>query len=166
MSQASWEPYRVILDYEALQEAFIDRVEDLNVSRLTIDEAGGFTPGHASKLLCNPPIKKLGPASLEKMLKATGLILIAAVDDERFAPVKAQMMPRKRIVRAAKRMPGEMQKSPINIEEVLKTAMQARMREIGLKGNKSVKRRAKIMKKRARQRAATHAARMRWSKAK
>lgn len=100
----AYELYRVILDYEALQEAFIDRIEDLNVSRITIDEVGGFTGGHSSKLLCQPPIKNLGPTSLAKMLKATGLVLIAVVDDERFAAVKAQMSPRKRPVQAKARI--------------------------------------------------------------
>lgn len=91
-----FEIYRVVTDMEGLHEAFIDRVEDLNVTRLAIDEAGGFTGGHSAKLLCNPPIKNIGKVSLGKLLKATGMALVMVVDDERFAPVRAEMAKRKR----------------------------------------------------------------------
>lgn len=93
-----FEIYRVVTDMEGLHEAFIDRVEDLNVTRLAIDEAGGFTGGHSAKLLCNPPIKNIGKVSLGKLLKATGMALVMVVDDERFAPVRAEMAQRKRPV--------------------------------------------------------------------
>jgi hypothetical protein len=91
-----YELYRVILDYEALHEGFIDRIEDLDVTRRSIDVAGKFTPGYSAKLLCNPPIKLLGKESLGKMLKATGLALVLVIDDERFAPVKLNLEKRKR----------------------------------------------------------------------
>lgn len=98
--EGRFEIYRVVLDYEALHEGIIDRVEDLNVSRITLDEEGGFQPGYASKLLCNPPMKNLGPKTLGGMLKATGMALVLVVDDERFAATKAQMSKRKRTVPA------------------------------------------------------------------
>jgi hypothetical protein len=91
-----WEPYRVITDYEALIEACSDRAEDLDISRITIDEAGGFTSGYAAKLLCNPPMKTMGHGSLGKMLKALGLVLVAVVDDERFEETKSQLVKRRR----------------------------------------------------------------------
>jgi len=100
MVDDKYEVYRVVLDYEALLEGFTDRIEDLNVSRITIDEAGEFTPGHSSKILCNPPMKMLGMRTLGKMLKATGMALVLVVDDERFAPIKAQMSKRRRRVPA------------------------------------------------------------------
>jgi len=105
MTAPNWEPYRVVTvgpdpedAYNALQEAFIDRIEELNVSRITVNEAGGFTSGYSEKLLCVPPMKTLGKGTLGNMLKATGLALIVVVDDERFAEVKAQMQRRKRSV--------------------------------------------------------------------
>lgn len=88
--------YRVILDYEALHEMFRDRVEDLNTSRDSIDVAGKFTPGYAAKLLCNPPMRMLSRESLGKMLDATGMVLVAVVDDIRFAAVKSTLAVRKR----------------------------------------------------------------------
>jgi|SRR6202034_620589 len=163
MNAPPYELYRVITDYEALQEGFIDRVEDLNVPRGEVDAAGGFTPGHASKLLCSPPIKLLGRESLGKMLKATGMALILAIDDQRFAPIKAQLVKRRR--RVAPSMRSNVQENPVNIEEVVKKALSERTREMR-KSDSSEKRRMRRHKQRARQRKASHAARKRWSRRK
>lgn len=103
-ARMGYELFRIVTDYEALQEAFIDRIEDLNVSRIAIDEAGGFTPGYSAKLLCQPPVKRLGAGTLDKMLRATGMALILVIDDERFAEVKAALSKRKRKVRAVARI--------------------------------------------------------------
>ena len=102
--EGRFEVYRIVTDMEALYEGFIDRVEDLGVTRLAVDEAGGFTGGHSAKILCTPPIKHLGKISLPKMLKATGMALILVIDDERFAPVKAKMAKRKKHMRAVARI--------------------------------------------------------------
>ncbi len=93
-----WEPYRVITDAEALLEMFIDRIEDMNVSRITIDETGGFTPGYSAKLLCQPPMKTMANESFTRMLKATGIVLVAVVDDDRFAAIKEHLVKRRRRV--------------------------------------------------------------------
>jgi len=94
MTENRYELYRVVTDWAALHEAFADRVEDLQVSRLEIDEAGGLATGHTGKLLCDPPIKSIGRKSLPKLLKATGMALVLVVDDERFAPIKAKYLSR------------------------------------------------------------------------
>jgi hypothetical protein len=101
---SSWEPYRIITDLEGLREVFCDRAEDLNISRVTIDEAGGLTPGYSSKLLCEPPMKPLTNENIPKMLKATRLVLIAVIDDERFAATKTELSTRKRKFRAVARI--------------------------------------------------------------
>ena len=62
----------------------------------SIDAAGKFTPGYAAKLLCNPPMRMLSRESLGKMLDATGMVLVAVVDDARFAVVKSTLAVRKR----------------------------------------------------------------------
>jgi hypothetical protein len=94
-----FEPYRVILDYEALEDGFLDRIEDLNVPFPEIDAAGGMARGETQKLLSKSRerwARTLGIVSLGKMLKGTGMALVLVVDDERFAPVKEQMAPRRR----------------------------------------------------------------------
>jgi hypothetical protein len=99
----NFEPFRIVEDYDALCEAFADRVEDLEVTRLGVDAAGGFAGGHASTLLCNPQIKNYGPKSLTRMLEATGLVIVLAIDDERFAKVKDKLIRRERPLRPAAR---------------------------------------------------------------
>lgn len=99
-----WEPYRIITDLDGLREVFCDRADDLNISRVTIDVVGELTPGYSSKLLCDPPMRPLTNETIPKMLKATRLVLIAVVDDERFAAVKGELSKRKRKVRAVARI--------------------------------------------------------------
>jgi hypothetical protein len=98
-----FEAYRIVEDYDALCEALSDRVEDLEATRLGVDAAGGFAGGHASTLLCRPQIKGYGPTSLTKMLRATGLVIVLAIDEERFARVKERLGRRERPLRSPAR---------------------------------------------------------------
>ena len=106
-----YELYRVITDYEALQDGFQDRIDDLETTLAQIEMNGGLAQGNAHKLLTKNPGKRIerkrdhrhasakrtfGWESLGKMLKGTGLALVLVVDDERFAPLKEQLTKRKR----------------------------------------------------------------------
>src|ERR1700733_1757687 len=103
-----YELYRVITDYEALQDGFLDRLDDLDT---TMSALPGFADGVAQKLLSKNPgpsrhvprdcrtasrQRTFGWKSLGVMLKDTGLALVLVVDDKRFAPIKDQLMKRKR----------------------------------------------------------------------
>jgi hypothetical protein len=98
-----FEPFRIVEDYDALCDALAERVEDLEATRLGVDAAGGFASGHASTLLCRPQIKGYGPVSLTKMLRATGLTLVLAIDDAAFAKVKDRLILRERQLKPAAR---------------------------------------------------------------
>jgi 3-oxoacyl-(acyl-carrier-protein) synthase len=100
------ELFAVVDNYEALQDAFADRIEDLNVTMTEIDAAAGMTRGQVQKLLrkldpndFRPSAKRkysrgFGWKTLGNSLKGTGLALAVIVDDERFAPIRAQMAKR------------------------------------------------------------------------
>jgi hypothetical protein len=98
-----FEAYRIVEDYDALCEALSERVEDLQATRLGVDAAGGFAGGHASTLLCRPQIKGYGPMSLTRMLRATGMVIVLAIDEERFAKVKERLGRRERPFRSPAR---------------------------------------------------------------
>lgn len=83
-------------DYEGLQLALRERAEELNVSRLTLDEATGLPSGYSGKLLCMPPVKSLGPISLGLMLQALGLKLFVAEDYDALAKISRRLVPKKR----------------------------------------------------------------------
>ena len=100
-----FEAYRIVEDYDALCEALSERVEDLQATRLGVDAAGGFAGGHASTLLCKPQIKGYGPTSLTKMLKATGMVMVLAIDEERFARVRERLGRRERPFRRVTNKP-------------------------------------------------------------
>lgn len=95
-----YEVYRVVTDLDALHEAFRDRVEDLQITRLEVDAAGELQTGYSSKLLCDPPMKTFGRRSLPGMLKGTGMALVLVIDDERFAPIKERLAKRRRPLRS------------------------------------------------------------------
>jgi hypothetical protein len=100
--------YRIIEDYEALQDGFADRIEELNTTQTEIDAAGGMTRGNTNQLLTRmnagdyrPTGKRrrsrsFGWETLGGTLKGTGLALALIVDDARFAKVKGTLLKRRR----------------------------------------------------------------------
>jgi hypothetical protein len=109
-----YELYRVVTDYEALQDGFADRIEDLNTPLTEIDVAAGLTQGHMQRLINADPeawrpkgkrrqSREFGWKTLAAALKGTGLALALVIDDERFASLKKQFK-RKRKVRAVARI--------------------------------------------------------------
>jgi hypothetical protein len=106
-----WEPYRVILDLEGLEDGILDRIDDLETTFEQIEMAGGMAHGQLQKCLTKNPGKRIvqarnnrhasnkrnfGWESLGKALKGTGLALVLVVDDERFAAIKTQLAKRRR----------------------------------------------------------------------
>ncbi len=71
-----------ISDTEGLRHLLRNRAEELNLSRSTLDEVAGLPMGYCAKLLCDPPMRDIGPISLWPLLGALGLAF-AAVEDER-----------------------------------------------------------------------------------
>lgn len=92
-----------VRDYDQLHRAVRERVDELGVSRETIDRVSGLPDGYASKLLAPVPIKGLGRQSLGPMLQALGLVLVVEVIEEQprisESPLK---QPYKRHQRAAR----------------------------------------------------------------
>ncbi len=106
-----YELYRIITDYEALQDGFLDRIDDLDTTLEQIELTGGLAKGQLQKCLTKNPGKaiarkrdhrtasnqrKFGWESLGKVLAGTGLALVLVVDDERFTPIKDQLAKRRR----------------------------------------------------------------------
>lgn len=90
--------YRIVTDYEGVQDAFSDRIEDINVPLTEIDAVAGMTRGNMQKLLVKSDAKwarEFGWKTLGDALRGTGMVLAFILDDEKFAPLKKQMMQRK-----------------------------------------------------------------------
>jgi len=67
---------RMVSDYSELVHALRDRAIEMQISRLDLDEIGGLTSGHSSKLLSSKPAKIFGPISLGPMLEVLGLRVV------------------------------------------------------------------------------------------
>jgi hypothetical protein len=90
--------FRIVMDLEALQDAFADRISDLGVPLTEIDAVAGMTRGQAQKVLSKSGARwcrEFGWKTLGAMLRGTGLKLVLVVDDERFAPIREQMVRRR-----------------------------------------------------------------------
>lgn len=89
-------PLAIVRDPVELHRLLRARAEALDISREAIDELAGLPKGYAAKLLCEPPVKHLGPISFFPLAGALGFA-IALVEDERRQGI---------IKRATKRKPG------------------------------------------------------------
>jgi hypothetical protein len=77
------EPLPEITNYSTLIAACRLRADQLQVSRLTLDELAGLPSGYAAKLLALKSRKRIGIESLGALLGALGLKLIAVPIDAR-----------------------------------------------------------------------------------
>lgn len=144
----------------------------LNISHETIDTISGVQPGYTSKILAPVPLKGVGYQSLGDLLGALAIGFVAVEDTEQRERVQSRWQKRKRPQRlldaSACRLSIETETPEIfKITPELKAKMEhtEHMRMLGKLGGKaSAKKRMRTMGKRARQRAASHAARIRWAK--
>ena len=146
-----------------LLDALRARRDALNISHETLDSISGLQSGYTSKLLAPKPIKNLGPITMGPLLGALGLQILVVEDQEQVSKVQGRWIKRKRPQRLL------LLAGALSIEEIKREERRKHMQQLGSKGgkmggSKGGKRRMKTMSRRARQRAATHAARMRWAK--
>lgn len=73
-------PLAIVNDNAGLLEALRARGEELDVSRVALDERTGLASGYCAKLLCG--MKGLGSKSMGPVLQSMGLVLIVAEDVE------------------------------------------------------------------------------------
>lgn len=160
-----------------LLDAIRARRDELNISHETIDDISGLPKGYTSKLLANPPMKNLGHKSLGDLMGALGMALVAVPDPEQIARVEKRWVKRKRPQRLApveqpsastfsmpNEVPAKIEVTPDLLSKLRTTENMKAWGQMG--GKKGSKRRMKVMGKRARQRVASHAARIRWSREK
>jgi hypothetical protein len=94
----------VVCDYDGLHTALRERVNELNISRETLDAVSGIPAGYSGKLLCVPPMRALGRVSFGPVLQSLGLCLIVAEDGDALARVADQLVARKHGLRANARI--------------------------------------------------------------
>lgn len=148
-------------------EAYRARIRELNISYATVDAISGLPDGYTAKLMSPKPMKGLGEKAIEGLNGALGIGFVSAVDSAQVARVKPRWTKRKRAIdrRVASTLAAKPQIIAISAEQLEQKAQMQMWGQMGGKASGKT-RRAKAMKKRARQRVASHAARMRWGKEK
>jgi hypothetical protein len=146
-----------------LVDAIRARRDELNISHETIDNIAGLQSGYTSKLLGPIQLKGFSHMSLGAVLGALAMGLMPVEDVEQRAKVEGRWQKRKRpqklLASASMLKPQKTQQESDQMSRKQKLQMWGRMG-----GKASGKRRMKTMKKRARQAAASYAARARWAK--
>lgn len=72
----------IVRNYEDLLQIMRARAQELRLTRLDIDRLAGLTSGHAGKLLAARPIKKMANSTMEFLLPALGMKIVALEDQE------------------------------------------------------------------------------------
>jgi hypothetical protein len=117
MMEAVTQPARQLgtcRDYDGLLAIVRQHVEELNVSRETIDYASGTQSGYASKIFAPTPTKRMGPVTLPLILETLGLRLAVEIDSDSFERITARLPKREVSVpmHAVLRANGPHAKSP------------------------------------------------------
>jgi hypothetical protein len=158
----------------ALVEALRTTQVELGLSYELIDSISGLQAGYTAKLLGPAQSKRLGPISTFPLLGALGKAIAIVDDPEQISAVKGRWKQRKIVGGSSRQMRQRAENAACAPSLSTSLSISERMREIRKMvkkeslvkaGKNSAKRRAKTMSKRARQRVASHAARMRWSRA-
>jgi hypothetical protein len=132
-----------VADYSSLIRAVRARVAELGITHETLDAISGLQSGYASKLLADPPIRRIGPLTLFIVLQSLGMSLSLVEDRKWMERAETRLVPRKtpRMLRAASitftpdfftynaRIGGEARRdklSPARRQEIARNAARAR----------------------------------------
>jgi predicted membrane protein len=74
---------RAATHYAAVLDVIRNRIIELELAYPTVDVLAGFTDTYTSKLLCNPPLKRMSVDSLFSILGALALVPKFESDQER-----------------------------------------------------------------------------------
>jgi hypothetical protein len=85
----------VAYEYADLLKLIRARVLELRISHETMDAVCGLPSGYSSKLLCDPPVRRLGVLSLGCVVGALGCVLIVAEDAEQIVKIRPRLALRK-----------------------------------------------------------------------
>jgi hypothetical protein len=80
--------------YAELLQTIRNRVAELEITHETLDAVAGLQSGYTSKLLCSPPIKRMGAFTQFIVLQALGMKLLAVEDPKQLARVQSRLIKR------------------------------------------------------------------------
>jgi hypothetical protein len=89
-------------EYRDLIALIRGRIVELGISHEVMDSVTGLPVGYSSKILADPPIRKLGAVSLGLVLGGLGLQLIVAEDAAQTLKVRPRLELRRRPFRLSR----------------------------------------------------------------
>jgi hypothetical protein len=79
-----------VASYGDLHRLLRERADELNLSRVQIDEIAGLAGGHSSKILSPRPLRRIGDSTLAVLLPALGAKLLLVEDPQALARIRAR----------------------------------------------------------------------------
>ena len=95
-SQSETTAIAAVRSIDDLRALLRDRIASLGITFETTDTIAGLPAGYTAKLLAPTPLRRLGTISIDALLGATGLKLLAVEDAEALARVKGRYVQRQR----------------------------------------------------------------------
>jgi hypothetical protein len=89
-------PLAIVANYSELHSAFRSYVQEIDVSRLTIDAVSGMQEGYCAKLLAPDPMRHFGKKSLGEFMGAVALKLVVVQDVGAFEQLRHRLPERLR----------------------------------------------------------------------
>jgi hypothetical protein len=91
-----------VADYSSLIRAVRSRIVELGITHETLDAISGLQSGYASKLLSDPPVRRMGPLTLFILIQSLGLELTLTEDRKWMERAETRLVPRRmpRLLRA------------------------------------------------------------------
>jgi hypothetical protein len=145
--------YAVVDDHNQLLVAIRRRIAELNVSHETVEYLAGLQSGYLSKVIADPPPKRMSPFTQFLILQALGLRVRLEEDPQLIEKLKGRWSKRKlrKSMRTAVSMDRVIHLPPDFMRRISRMGCEARMRKL------SPERRSAL---------ARQAAMARWSKSK
>jgi hypothetical protein len=94
-SKLSGRKLAVIKTYFDLQDLFLNRIAEIGTDYEAVDEYCGFATNYCAKLLSQTAMRCFGPMSLDALLTALGLTLVAIENPATTARAKQRLAKRK-----------------------------------------------------------------------
>jgi hypothetical protein len=81
--------------YAELMQVIRARIRELQITHETVDAVSGLQSGYAGKLLCDPPMKRIGRVTWDVIFDTLGLKIVVAENRAQTAKLRPRLVKRK-----------------------------------------------------------------------
>jgi hypothetical protein len=126
------EPFAVVADHNQLLEAIRRRIQELGLSYEVVNDLAGLQQNYLTKVISNPPPKRMSPFTQFLILQALGLRVRLEEDPELIEKLKGRWSKRKlrKSMRTAVSIDRVIELPPDFMRRISRMGCEARMRKL------------------------------------